>query len=960
MLIVDRERGRSGEVCLKFTNGTAFGPHVYGWFGLAGGIPVDANTAYTLTAFVRSDAPGRAWVGGGKGWKVRCGIPNTNGEWRRISKTFITQDDETNFALMFVSESPTAGIWLDDLSLRKGIRPLPADLEGINPKDYVDLAPKERDEALYQGSPINTRWASERWPVDEWTFSSGQLRAEGILTVIDPAEGTEVTAELRDDEGNVLLSESMPVPADNKAFFLTFRGNIEHVSAAEVALATTLRRNGRTLAEHSQTMQLVTPKRIRAKMQESIDRRDRLADLVEKLEAKGLGAYSRVTLTILDNFIPWVEADILSDRADRAWDEANTLANMTEREVARAAAALAGAGADFPVPRYQTGPLKVVGPSTIGTLRYPDGRTETSPVFLTGYGHFGQVRKDVEKFPGYGCNFLQIEFGPRDVLPDETSYSDRAIDAFLGVCDRAAKANVSVNLLLSPHYFPSWALAKWPDLKDCHGGFFKYCVHDPRSRSVIERSLRHVIPRIKDNPALHSVCLSNEPICVDLQGCKVTAKAWPAWLQKRHGDIATLNRRWGTDYQTFAEIPIPPPEFVSTPVSVDFVRYNQETFAEFHAWMAGIIHEMAPDLPVHAKIMMSAHFHRGLHGMWSVSPELFGELSDYNGNDCCNWYRRSGDWSTGWTGMEGGYDFQRSMVDLPVFNSENHMIVDRDHNVIPPEHLYTELWQGAIHGQSSTTYWVWERTNAFDHGVSGSILHRPDGIEAFGRCNLDLNRLAAEVTSIQKVAPEVGVLWSASSTIMGDFHKQAMFDTYEAAAFLGVQLGFVTERRLEAYAQGETKRPLDSLKVLLVPRVTHLSAEARAGLAKLGGKVEVVFVGSTPEMDEYGQAVDEAWEFPVLPMPATTHELFAVLAGQASSWGVKPLVRVLDPQGKPTFGVEVRSSMHNGRRVASICNLLREPATVHVGAPTVDLISGRKLPATFTLDPLKPVLLQFP
>ena len=39
----------------------------------------------------------RAWIGGGKGWKVRCGIPNTNGEWRRISKTFITQDDETMY-----------------------------------------------------------------------------------------------------------------------------------------------------------------------------------------------------------------------------------------------------------------------------------------------------------------------------------------------------------------------------------------------------------------------------------------------------------------------------------------------------------------------------------------------------------------------------------------------------------------------------------------------------------------------------------------------------------------------------------------------------------------------------------------------------------------------------------------------------------------------------------------------
>jgi len=958
-MTVSEDVARSGKVAVKITNGTAFGAHVYGWFGFTAGVPVKASTAYTLTAFVRSENPGRAWIGGGKGWKVRCGIPKTNGEWRRISKTFITQEEETSFALMLISESPTEGIWLDDVSLRQGIRPLPAALEGAEAEDYVDLAPKERDEVLYKGSPVNTRWGSERWPVDEWTFSNGQFKAHGLLTLAKPAEGASVTTELLAG-GKVILTASAPVPTDAKAIFLTFLGNIEHVQADEVALRATLARGGTVLAKHEQRMQLVTPPRIRQKLQESIARRDRLAALVGKLEAKGLGAYSRVTLTVLDNFIPWVESDIIDNRADRAWDAAHVLAGMTEREVARTEAVLAGKAIESPVPRYQTGPLTIDGPSTIGLRRFPNGKQEKSPVFLTGYGHFGQVRKDVEKFPGYGCNFLQIEFGPRSVLPDENSYSDREIDSFLAVCDRAAKANVSVNLLVSPHYFPRWALQKWPDLKDCQGGFFKYCTHDARARSVIEKSLRYVIPRIKGHPALHSICLSNEPLAVDLTGCKVTAKAWPEWLRKQHGDIATLNRRWDTEHRTFANIPIPGPEFKGGPMIVDFVRYNQESFAEFHAWMASIIHDSAPNLPVHAKIMMSAHFGRGLHGMWSVSPELFSEFSQYNGNDCCNWSRSSGDWSTGWAGMEAGYDFQRSMADMPVFNSENHMIIDRNHSVISPDHLYTELWQGAIHGQSSTTLWVWERTNAFTNATSGGILHRPDGVEAFGRCNLDLNRLAAEVTSIQRVAPEVGVLWSASSIIQGDTHHLAMARAYEAAAFLGVQLGFVTERRLEALANGQTRRPLDSLKVLLVPQVTHLSAGARAGLAKLAGKVKVVIVGDVPALDEYGHQATSPLKLASLPLPDAAEELFAALAEASPGWGVKALVPLVDEASKPLFGVEVRSAMHGGKRVASICNLLREPRTVVLGTGSVDLISGRTLPPQFTLQPLQPILVRLP
>ncbi len=953
-MTVETGTAHSGTTSVKFVNSTAFGPHVYGWFGFTAGVPVKAGTTYTLTAFVRSAKPGRAWIGGGQGWKVRCPVPTTGEEWRRISKTFTTQPDETSFALMFVTESPTDGIWLDDVSLREGIRPLPAALEGAAVADYVDLAPKERDEVLNGGgAPVNTRWAPQRWPEDQWTFSSGPLRAEGILTLADPAAGASVVAELLDGAGKTLLSQTAVVPAAAKAVFLTLRGNISEVQAEQVVLRANLLREGKTLAHYEQRMELVTPARIRAKLQESVARRDSLAERIAQLQTKGLGAYARVTLTVLDNFIPWVEADIRNDRPDRAWDAACLLADLTAR---------AGQSSEFPVPRYQTGPLAVDGPSTVGTRRFPDGRVEQGPVFLTGYGHFRQVRQDIEKFPGYGCNFFQIEFGPRDVLPDENSYSDRAIDSFREVCDRAAKADVAVNLLLSPHYFPNWALAKWPDLKDCKGGFMQYCVHDPRARSVVEKSLRYVIPRIKDLPALHSVCLSNEPICVDLRGCAVTAKAWPAWLQARHGDIATLNRRWRTEYQSFAEIPIPAPEFTATPMSVDFVRYNQEAFAEFHAWMAGIIHEIAPDLPVHAKIMMSAHFGRSLHGMWSVSPELFADFSQYNGNDCCNWFHRGGDWSTGWAGMEGGYDFQRSMADMPVFNSENHMIVDGDQGVIPPEHLYTELWQGAIHGQSSTTYWVWERTNSFTDSLTGSILHRPDGIEAFGRCNLDLNRLAPEVVSIQRVPPALGVLWSASSIIEGDQHKTAMWRAYEGAAFQGVQLGFVTERRLEAYAKGETKRPLDSLQVLLVPQVTHLSDSARAGLAKLAGTIRVVVLGDAPACDEYGNPVaDPAIPGAILlPLPETAEELCQILAQQLSGWGVKPLVSLADEQGKLPFGIEVHAATHNGRRLAAVCDLLREPRTITVGTPSTDLISGQDLPAQFTVEPLKPLLLQLP
>lgn len=550
------------------------------------------------------------------------------------------------------------------------------------------------------------------------------------------------------------------------------------------------------------------------------------------------------------------------------------------------------------------------------------------------------------------------------MLPNETDTSDRAVNDFLAVCDRAAKSNVSIALLLSPHYFPNWALEKWPHLKECQGGFFKYCVHDPEARAVIEKSLRHVIPRIKDHPALHSVCLSNEPLCVDLSRCRVTAKAWPAWLERRHGTVAVLNQRWGTAYADFISIPVPKPAFEATPACLDFIRFNGETFAEFHRWMADVVHSMAPDMPVHAKIMMGAHFQKTLHGFWSVDPERFAALGQYNGNDAYNMFDKDGSlWNNGWRHCQAGYDFQRSMADLPVFNSENHLIVDRDLDVIPPAHLYEALWQNALHGQSSTTLWLWERCNDYTGDASGSILHRPDCVEAVGRCALDLNRLAHEVAALQNLAPTVTLLWSPSSLVLGCDYEHHLGLVYEAANFLGQPLGFATEEKLADFARtGVKPRPLDSTKVLILPQVTHLPDEARAGLAKLQtAGVRLVVYGEAPEKNDYNQT-REAGVFEALPKATDSDTLFALLTERAAAWSLPTVLKLEDASGKPAFGVEIRSVPLGDGRVASVCNHLREPRTVTLtgaaGKTLTDLITGKKLGATFTAEPMTPLLIQ--
>ncbi|MFA7052548.1 MAG: beta-galactosidase [Kiritimatiellia bacterium] len=964
-LTLDTQNPHTGRASVKITNGTAFGAHVFGTLWLADPIPVKPNTRYTYSAFIKTGAadPG-VWIGGGEGWLVRLVLPATRSRWQRISRTFVTGERETSFQLRICTDRPTEAVWIDDLSLREGDRPLPAALEGTTLSDFLDLAPAVPPEVMHGNRTIPTRWAPERWPCETWTFCADAFKAEGVVTVADASRPAVVEVTLSDGAGRTVVSQRAALAAGARSARMTLRARLSDPPPERLDMTLRLVRDGQTRVSSTGTVNLVSATRVRAAVVPVAAARDRLRATVEQLEQRGLGAASRVTLTVLDNFVPWVDADLASGKIDRAWDTAGLLQQMAAREEARARAILDGQATDFPVPRYVTGPLEISRAQAIGTRRHPDGRTERGPVLLTGYGHFGQVKNDIEKLPGYGCNIIQVEFGPNSVLPQEDETSDHAINEFLALCDRAAQANVSVILLLSPHYFPQWAFEKWPDLAECRGGFFTFCVHDPRARSVLEKSLRQVIPRVMNHPALHSVCLSNEPIGVDLSACRVTAKAWPAWLEKRHGTIAALNARWGTTHADFASIPVPAPVFVATPACLDFIRFNSETFAGFHRWMADLVHEMAPGLAVHAKIMMGAHFIKTLHGFWSVDPEAFAALSQYNGNDAYSLYDKTGGtWNNGWRHCQAGYDYQRSMADLPVVNSENHLIADRDVGVIPPAHLYATLWQNAIHGQSTTTIWVWERCNDDVSDLAGSILHRPDCVEAVGRCGLDLNRLAYEIAALQNLAPEVVLLWSRSSVVLGTDHEHVLDDTYEAANFLGRPLGFASEQKLEeAVRTGVLPRPLDTAKVLLLPQVTHLPDAAREGIKKLrAAGVRVVAIGAMPERNDYNQA-KRIQGLETLAKPRDARALFPLLTARAAAWGLPPAPQVTDAAGRPLFGVEIRSTPYQGGVVASVCNHLREPQAISLaGLPAgarTELITGRALGDTVTAEPMVPLLIK--
>jgi hypothetical protein len=570
------------------------------------------------------------------------------------------------------------------------------------------------------------------------------------------------------------------------------------------------------------------------------------------------------------------------------------------------------------------------------------------------------------KWPGYGVNIIQIEVGPSVTLISKNEVNLKAAQDIAKVLDDAARHNVRVDVLLSPHYFPQWALQKWPHLGKAGGHFINYEVDAPEAKQVIEKFLRIVVPMLKDKPALHSFCLSNEPVFNNTANADNTGPMWAAYLERVHGDLAHMNERYATKYASFGAVPIPGNESYDDPQFYDYCIFNQQRFAAWHEWMAGVIRTMAPDVPVHSKMMSMALPHR-FTASWGCDPELFGALSDINGNDCLIRGRPGGGWAIPWHTQNMSYDLQRSLARKPIFNSENHPTEDRTTYYVPPEHFKTAIWQGAIHGQGATTFWVWERCFIQDHDFYGNVMDRPGCAQAVGTTCLDLNRFAEEVTALQEVTAPVAIIFSWASIAREPKYLPAVAKAYEALNFCGVKVDFISEKQL---AEGKGRE----YRLVVLPEASHLPRAAFDALVALPESVKLAIIGATPNVDQYGtdfpaDKVQSLRDGAILfPSDADTKKILWPALGSYLGT-VKPFAEysVTGTEGgppPPVWGVEWLLAEMDDQVVINMVNLRDKPVDVLVLAHGEELgvrdLLGldQEEKSTLRLMPMTPVLVK--
>jgi len=937
---IDESRAHSGKYSLKLTNGTPSGAHIYGTIWTSQPIHITPGKSYVLSAYVLSSDPGIAWLGGGHNWQFRLYIPPTNGEWRKIWMRFIPSKEDSDFTLRINTDSPTKGFWVDDVKLEEGEQPTPS-------------------------LQITKLQIEPSFDVSQEFSGDGELSLQFIV-----CSPTDIRLQLYAKIGNSpLFKKEISIPAG--ASLLTLSVNAQGISGKQ-RMRIGFLEGKRELLSSEFPISFISSSNAESRLKKIEEDLHSLKKSLEELRAKGEDiSYPLVTYTVLENFTKYAEEDLeyykerkeawVLKRALYAIDDMEKMRERLKSQISQVKKGKLG----FPkVPRW-TGEerAKIVGASFIAPTKSLGSSVVQRPVFFTGYGAFGQVRADIEKFPNYGINIIQIEFGPNSVFPRENEVLDAPIKETLTILDRAKKAGVAVNLLISPHYFPEWMLEKYPELRKRREGFLQYCLHAPQSKELLLRYIKTIIPPLKNHPALHSICLTNEPVNVE-EPCEHALRDWQNWLKNKHNDVETLNKRWGTNFSSFEEIPLPNPFSpgfnLQTPIGMDYVLFNQDWFAGWHKMLADAIHEIAPDLPVHAKAMTWTLVN-DVDVRYGVDAELFADFSQINGNDSVNFYSHGqGEFAQGWIGNLLPYDLQRSMKNAPIFNSENHIIPDRETRYVPPEHIRCALWQEAIYGQSATTIWVWERTYDPRSDFAGSIMHRPMCAEAVGIVNYDLNRLAEYVGTIQNLKPHVFIIMSNSAKVwdMGRYND-CLSKLYTALTFLGVKIGFISERQLE---RGE----FPSAKVLFVPAMLHISDKAFAGLKNFKGKIVFLGEGDLLTHNEYNQLRQERLKGDIISYrygETTWQDLWINLQTKLREWGISPSIEVQDKSGKPLWGVAWLSCDMERKKLVNICNYRNDKIEIRLRGgkgKAIELISGKEIsPFSIVLNPLEFKLILF-
>jgi len=548
---------------------------------------------------------------------------------------------------------------------------------------------------------------------------------------------------------------------------------------------------------------------------------------------------------------------------------------------------------------------------------------------------------------------------------DDFKVSKSEIKAIQKILEDAEEHNISVCLLIALHNFPNFLLDKYPDMKYAPGyGMTDHNLMDERAKPVLEAYLKTLIPEIKDYVSLSSICLANEPQFWTRSAAEYYQPMWENYIKQKHGTLDALNEAYGTEYTSFEECRIPKTE-ANLALHYDYKVFNDTILSGWHNMMADIIKEIAPDIPLHTKIM-DFPAEVGVNRLMmedGTKLENYTSFLDWNGNDTSNRYENKEE--KGPFEQLITYDYQRSIMNAPVIDSENHITLNgsKIYGDEITNFIIQTMWEGALHGRAFTQNWVWERNDSETHGgteFSGSTSYRPDALAGVGRITHDLNRLSYEVVAVQDEPADVGILYSDTSGLHTRQFGNIMRWTHAGTLYAGKKVQFVTEEQIEK---------LKNVKALIIPRTINVKESTLKAVYNFvlnGGKVMIIDEKSLT-LNEYAKPHDAGMLKYIQDnsqivrdvvcnntdlVSPTKKELFVLIRDFIKKSGME-YIRVVDADtGENADEVLMDVGIYNGKLLVNVCSYgENKTLKIMVGDRVVeksfDLIANQELGESF-------------
>ncbi|MEO1236903.1 MAG: beta-galactosidase [Planctomycetota bacterium] len=532
--------------------------------------------------------------------------------------------------------------------------------------------------------------------------------------------------------------------------------------------------------------------------------------------------------------------------------------------------------------------------------------------------------------------------------------------------------------------------ARYPGLTRSGWHFFRMDIDHPDFRGVAGRAIDTLFGTMGPHPALAGVSLANEPEFPVTAWTEHTVAAFATWLEREYGEVDSLNQAWGTELDSFRAVTAPTKESLvqaSSGRHYDTLRFNRHRATQAFAFLADRIRRHHPDIAVHIKIQdlssVGVQHHVPAAG---IDREAMAEIVDFHGIDtrilpvtddraaADSWKPER--YCVQWPHAMLAYDHLlgvgpgKAILDTEVHAFTTGRLRPRA-DEISAEHAPLSMWLMAGHGSTGNIVWYWQRRDnpelrhpALSHAFFRSVTARPALLAALFQSHAELNKFGPEVAAVADPSRPIRVLFSDSSWMIDHRHMHALHTAYEAAAQLGVGVGVASESIL---ARG--KLP-DETRLLLVPGVTHLTADAQAAIAEaeLDGLAVVWLDPPQTLRDPYGRPLNldrstlgSDWRADdAVPL----HAAMARALGRLDLTPAIRLVRADDPETM-AFGTLYRSVEYGGDTLSLIAHVGSAPSRLRALGPDgqprtgTDLRTGDRVEGEIELRPRRVALVRW-